>query len=92
MPAPDESEMGRVFADVTIQYSIRELLARTDDRLIRLDEKMSQLASRAEVEKLAEQVSRHEARWNRMIGASVALGALAGGAAGWVTQVLGAHP
>lgn len=88
----DEAEVGRVVSDVTIQYSIRELLARTDDRLIRLDEKMGRLAERAEVEKLAEQVSRHEARWNRMIGASVALGALAGGAAGWITQVIGTHP
>jgi hypothetical protein len=86
----DEAEVGRLVGDVTISYSVRELLSRIEERQVRTDTKIEQLASLHEVEELARMVSRHEARWNRMIGAALAVGALAGGASGWLTQVLAA--
>lgn len=88
----DDADLGRAIGEVTISYSVRELLSRIEERQVRTDEKIGQLASSQEVERLADVVARHEARWNRVIGASIAVGALAGGAAGWITQVIGAHP
>ena len=87
----DEAEVGRLVGDLSISYSVRELLSRIEERQVRTDSKIEQLASRTEVEELARLVSRHEARWNRMIGAALAVGALAGGASGLLTQVLAGH-
>ena len=64
------------------------LLGRIEERQVRTDERVQQLASRADVEALSVIVQRHEHRWQRMIGAACALGAVSGGVAGWIVQAL----
>jgi len=90
-PVADDAEAGRLLNEVVISFTVRELLTRIEERQVRTDTKIEALASRHEVEQLAQMVSRHEARWNRMIGAALAVGALAGGASGWLTQVMVGH-
>jgi len=88
MVAPDDAEIGRMVGDVVISYTVKELLARNDDKLTRLDEKLNHLATAAEVEELRRIVDKHEARWNRVLGASLAVAALGGGTAGWITSLM----
>lgn len=88
MSTMDDDELGRLVGEVSIRYSVRELLARIEERQVRTDEKISQLATAAEVESLRTMVDRQEARWNRVIGAAIAVSALVGGAAGWISQLL----
>jgi hypothetical protein len=87
----DHAETGRLVSEVAIQYTVRELLARIEDRQIRNDERMSNLATKAEVEAIATKVAHHEARWNRLIGAALAISALFGGVAGYVASIISAH-
>lgn len=84
----DATELGRVVGEVTISYSVRELLSRIEERQIRTDEKITGLASADELKRLAAIVAHHEARWNRVLGAAVAVAAMSGGAAGWVTALV----
>lgn len=85
---PTDDELGRLVNEVSITYSVRELLARIEERQIRTDEKIATLASADEVEKLREVVSRHEARWNRVLGAALGVAAVTGGAAGWLSNMI----
>jgi hypothetical protein len=85
---PDDAEVGRMVGEVAISYTVKELLARIEDRQIRLDERIGQLATTAEVSDLRAIVDRHEARWNRVLGAAIAVATLSGGAAGWTTTLL----
>jgi tellurite resistance protein len=87
--SPDDAEIGRVVGEVTISYSVRELLSRIEERQIRTDEKITKLATAEEVADLRRDVDRHEARWNRVLGAAIAVAAMTGGAAGWVTALIG---
>jgi hypothetical protein len=87
----DEAAIGKVVGEVTITYSVRELLSRIEERQVRADERMGNLATRTEVEDLAAKVALHEARWNRLLGAAIAVGALAGGATGWLAQIISAR-
>lgn len=89
---PDPTEIGNLVSEVAITYTVRELLARIEDRQIRAEERVALLATRQEVEDLARVVAEHEARWNRLLGAAFAIGALAGGAAGWLAQVITSPP
>ena len=86
--ADGDAELGRMVSEVTINYTVRELLGRIEERQVRTDERVQQLASRADVEALSVIVQRHEHRWQRMIGAACALGAVSGGVAGWIVQAL----
>jgi hypothetical protein len=88
MAGSDDAELGRVVGEVTISYSVRELLARIEERQIRTDERLSKLATADEVDKLRVQVAAHEARWNRVLGAAIAAAVCSGGAAGWLTTIL----
>jgi hypothetical protein len=74
--------------EVAISYTVKELLARIEDRQIRLDERVGQLSTKTEVAELRSIVDKHEARWNRVLGAAVAVAALTGGVAGWTTTLL----
>jgi tellurite resistance protein len=86
---PADAEIGRVVGEVTISYSVRELLSRIEERQIRTDEKITKLATAEEVADLRRDVDRHEARWNRVLGAAVAVSVTAGGAAGWISALIG---
>jgi hypothetical protein len=94
MPDDDQSrlaadaQLGRMVGDLTISYSVRELLSRIEERQIRTDENLAKLATAAEVDKLRMQVAAHEARWNRVLGAAIAAAVCSGGAAGWLTTLL----
>lgn len=82
----DESEAGRIVSEVTIQYSVRELLARIEERQVRQDEKVGQALAQ-----LADRVSSHDARWNRLIGAAIAVSTISGAAAGWIANLIAAR-
>lgn len=88
--------------DLTISYSIRDLLARIEERQVRFDEKSVQQSENfrqeiakaedrifVEINELRKTTSRHEARWNRMLGVSIGVATVGGGTAGWVSAVLG---
>lgn len=88
----EDAELGRQVSELAISYSIKEILSRIEENQHRLDEKVialkDTLATKAEVEALATIVNRHETRWQRIFGAAMALGALTGGATGWLVNVL----
>lgn len=71
-----------------VMYSVKELLQRVDERLIRIDEKLETKANQAEVVALAEKIANLEGWRQRVIGAAIALGAVAGGVAGRLVQLL----
>jgi hypothetical protein len=75
----DDAELGKLVGEVAVSYSVKELLARIEERQIRQDEKMTLLASAEEVAQLRRQVERHEARWNRVLGAAIGISLVAGG-------------
>jgi hypothetical protein len=74
--------------EVAISYTVKELLARIEDRQIRMDVMVGQLVTQDQFTALERIVNMHEARWNRVLGAAIAVAAMTGGAAGWITTLL----
>lgn len=99
MPEMDEAEVGKLLGDVTVSYTVRELLSRIEERLVRMETRAEDVATRASVEALSQKVDTRvdalaqkvdslESIRDRMMGAAFAVGALAGGGAGWVANLL----
>lgn len=84
----DEADVGKLIGDVTVSYTVRELLSRIEERLVRMETKNENVATVAAVDSLAEKVDKLESVRDRMIGAAFAVGALAGGGAGWLANLL----
>lgn len=102
MPGMDEAGVGRLVGDVTVSYTVRELLSRIEERLVRMETRAENVATQADVDAiaqkstaavaaLAEKVDNLESVRDRMMGAAFAIGALAGGGAGWVANLLSAR-
>lgn len=84
----DDGEVGRTFGEITISYTVRELLGRIEERLIRMETRTENVATKQDLEALSEKVDQLESVRDKMMGAAIAVGALAGGGAGWLAQVL----
>ncbi len=82
----DEADVGRLLGEVTVSYTVRELLSRIEERQVRQEAQAA-----AEFKALSEKVDKLESVRDRMIGAAFAVGALAGGGAGWVANLLSSH-
>lgn len=74
--------------ELTVTYTVRELLERIEERLVRMETRAEDVATKAAVESLAQKVDQLESVRDRMIGAAFAVGALAGGGAGWIANLL----
>jgi chaperonin cofactor prefoldin len=95
----DDAEVGRLLGEVAVSYSVKELLSRIEDKVTRLDTKFENVATTAQVtalevkveqsiDTLEKKVDNLESVRDRMIGAAFAVGALAGGGAGWIANLL----
>lgn len=84
----DDGEIGRAIGEVTISYTVRELLMRLEERLIRMETRTEQVATKQDLKALEEKVDQLESVRDKMMGAAIAVGAIAGGGAGWLAQVL----
>lgn len=71
-----------------VSYTLREVVERIDERLIRLDEKLDAKASHADVVELASRVDRLEGARDRLTGVAIALACLAGLAGGGVASAV----
>lgn len=84
--------MSEIPHDLVVSYTLKDILARIEENQHRQDERLAglkdTLATKAEVAELAAIVNRHELRWQRVFGAAMGLGALTGGATGWLVNVL----
>ncbi len=99
MSDSDDAAVGRLVNDLTVSYTVRELLSRIEERLVRMETRAEAVPTRADVDAiaekstaavaaLAEKVDSLESVRDRMIGAAFAVGALAGGGAGWLANLL----
>ena len=93
------AERVRVVEDVAVSYTVRELLGRIEERLIRLEERTNRYATaqdvedaaganRERLEALSVKIDKLESVRDKMMGAAFAVGALAGGGAGWVANLV----
>lgn len=98
----DEREASRVLAEATVTYGVKELLARMEERLIRIETRGEHYATREDVDKAAEanrtlidklaaKIDDLESQRDKVVGAAfaaVAAGAAAGGGTGWLVTLL----
>lgn len=82
----DEADLGRLLGEVTVTYTVRELLSRIEERQVRQEAQAA-----AEFKAIRDKVDQLESVRDRMVGAAFAVGALAGGGAGWVANLLTAR-
>ena len=88
MAESDDAAVGRLVNDLTVSYTVRELLSRIEERLVRMETRAENVATQADVDAIADKVDKLESVRDRMMGAAFAIGALAGGGAGWVANLL----
>jgi ParB-like chromosome segregation protein Spo0J len=110
MADADDAAVGRLVNDLTVSYTVRELLSRIEERLVRMETRAESVATQADVDAIAaksaaaiaaladkvdnniaavaDKVDKLESVRDRMIGAAFAVGALAGGGAGWLANLL----
>lgn len=99
MAESDDAAVGRLVNDLTVSYTVRELLSRIEERLVRMETRAENVATQADVDAiadkstravtaLADKVDKLESVRDRMMGAAFAVGALAGGGAGWLANLL----
>jgi len=76
-----------------VVYTLRELLERIDERVVRVDQKLNDKASTADVATLATRVdhleSARDRAWGVLLGLSIGSGGIAGAVAAAVARALG---
>lgn len=97
-----DQEVGNIVNEITISYTVRELLLRIEERLVRMETRTEAVATKADLEAarvkmesrteaLSEKVDKLESVRDRMMGAAFAVGALAGAGGGWIANLLTAN-
>lgn len=95
----DDREAARVIGEVTISYTVRELLSRMEERLIRMETRAENYATEESVKELVNQnretlevlgqrLDKLESVRDKAMGFAFAVGALSGGAAGWLANLI----
>lgn len=96
----DDAEAGRVLNEITVSYTVRELLSRIEERLVRMETRTEKVALVSDLEAvyvkmsnetnaLAKKVDELESARDKLVGFAFAVGALSGGAAGWIANLIG---
>ena len=85
---PSNEEIGRVVGEAMVAYSVRELLTRIEERIVRLDTRSELAATKDDMSRLAERIDRLESARDKLIGFSVAAGLVSGGLSGWIATLL----
>ena len=98
----DEAEVGRIVGDVSVSYTVRELLSRIEERLVRMETRSESVATTEQVkavevklehrlEALGQEVDALQSHRDRVLGFAIGLSLAAGGGAGWVANLLAAR-
>ena len=79
----DDTDLGKLVGEVTVTYTVKELLARIEARQIG-----AEAERKAQIEALSAKIDDLESSRDRIIGFAFAIGAISGGAAGWLANLL----
>jgi chaperonin cofactor prefoldin len=83
----DDGEIGRAVGDITISYTVRELLQRLEERLIRMETRTEQVATKTDLKVLEDKVDALESYRDKILEAAIAVSALSGGGVAYLMHL-----